>query len=164
MEDVYGLQTCNKCHEDKYMYEYKLDKKVKSGVNPTCNDCRSKLRSEAEKKQRIILNKAKSDTFRKEILEDSNASWLKNLVRTHNITIEDYFKQYEKQDGKCAICFIKPKNIRLYIDHHHPTDTFRGLLCRKCNLGIGHFEDDYILMVKAAKYVRDHNDKIGIVR
>ncbi len=37
----------------------------------------------------------------------------------------------------------------------HETGAVRGLLCRKCNLGIGHMEDDYWLVSKAADYLLD---------
>lgn len=65
----------------------------------------------------------------------------------------------EKQDGKCAICG-KPEALAakgtFHIDHDHETGFVRGLLCSACNLGIGHFRDDPILMLKAIRYLRKH--------
>jgi hypothetical protein len=31
--------------------------------------------------------------------------------------------------------------------------AFRGLLCRGCNLGLGHFEEDPARLVRAAQYL-----------
>ena len=33
----------------------------------------------------------------------------------------------------------------------------RGLLCVKCNTGIGYFNDDYSLMLRAIGYIRRHS-------
>jgi hypothetical protein len=40
------------------------------------------------------------------------------------------------------------------MDHDHDSKTFRGWLCRKCNLGLGNFADDYELVLKAAGYLK----------
>lgn len=32
----------------------------------------------------------------------------------------------------------------------------RGLLCSKCNSGIGYFEDNYIKLLKAIKYLKKY--------
>jgi hypothetical protein len=33
------------------------------------------------------------------------------------------------------------------------TDRVRGLLCRKCNIGLGHFDDNPAFLIKAARYM-----------
>lgn len=45
----------------------------------------------------------------------------KRLQRTYGITLEEYNQMLAGQGNKCAICFRKPENIRLAVDHlHHP--------------------------------------------
>lgn len=63
------------------------------------------------------------------------------------------------QRGACAICRTeqahpsKPQN-RFNVDHDHNTGIVRGLLCNRCNLGIGHFEDDLYFLQSAIEYLK----------
>lgn len=65
-----------------------------------------------------------------------------------NFTTDDYEAMYAAQHGKCQIC---EREIRLYgscqndgdaqVDHDKITGLARGLLCRRCNLGLGFLGD-----------------------
>lgn len=59
-----------------------------------------------------------------------------------------------EQDGKCAICGSTPD--KLFVDHCHETDKYRGGLCLACNSGIGYFRDNPSLLEKAIAYLRKH--------
>jgi hypothetical protein len=70
----------------------------------------------------------------------------------------------EQQGGSCAICgYVPPENARpqgrLHRDHDHATKLPRGWLCRRCNLGLGDWEDKPDLMRKAASYLDQHATK-----
>jgi hypothetical protein len=78
------------------------------------------------------------------------------------ITEAEYWELWKKQDGKCRICtasFSSQHNgstgrmRRLSIDHCHTTGKIRGLLCSKCNTGIGLFDDRPDLLSKAIEYL-----------
>lgn len=63
------------------------------------------------------------------------------------------------QEDKCAICG-QPETTRyrgivraLSVDHDHITGKVRGLLCQKCNLGLGSFADDPLRLLKAIWYL-----------
>lgn len=75
---------------------------------------------------------------------------------------EEYEKMLSDQDNRCAICgehetelIKKYKNFKpLSVDHDHLTKKVRGLLCNRCNIGLGNFKDDITLMARAIKYLR----------
>lgn len=71
------------------------------------------------------------------------------------ITIEDRDRMFAEQDGLCAICKSDPHPVQgLQVDHCHATGRVRGLLCSKCNRGIGYFKDSPELLRRAAAYLR----------
>lgn len=76
----------------------------------------------------------------------------------YNITLEDYDTLFQLQGGVCAICG-KPetsaKVSNLAVDHNHINGSIRGLLCNKCNRGLGYFEDDITILSKAIEYLKN---------
>ena len=68
------------------------------------------------------------------------------------MSLTDYDVLFRRQRGACAIC--KRRSARtLCVDHCHATGKVRGLLCSKCNLGIGQLEDNPILVRAASAYL-----------
>lgn len=78
----------------------------------------------------------------------------KRLQRTLGISLEDKNRMFEEQGGKCAICGNEQPQKSLAADHDHKTGKMRRLLCHRCNVGIGLFEDDISLLEKAMRYLR----------
>ena len=78
--------------------------------------------------------------------------------RKYGISIDEYNKMFEEQNGCCAICgeHQTETNKRLVIDHNHITGDVRKLLCSKCNVGLGMFKDNPELLEKAAQYIRQN--------
>lgn len=62
---------------------------------------------------------------------------------------------WERLHGPCDICGVTKngERTRMHLDHDHKTNKFRGALCHRCNLAIGHFDDDPALLRKAAEYL-----------
>jgi hypothetical protein len=90
-------------------------------------------------------------------LEKSTDSCLQSK---YGISLEDYQEIYEAQHGRCAICdtmILDKKQKRLSIDHRHLDGLVRGLLCGRCNRGLGLFRDIPELLEKAARYVRSYS-------
>jgi hypothetical protein len=67
-----------------------------------------------------------------------------------------YVALFNKQDGKCAICGKEELKRSLSADHCHHTMIARELLCRKCNAGLGFFNDNLVLLEAATAYLRKH--------
>jgi len=65
-------------------------------------------------------------------------------------------KMLEDQDHKCAICRepIAFNGQQCHVDHDHVTGVIRGLLCGRCNRGLGHFRDSMKLLQQAIEYLR----------
>jgi len=76
-----------------------------------------------------------------------------NLKYRYGITEDDYHKMVNDQQCKCKICGNKPQKP-LYVDHCHQTKVIRGLLCHKCNVALGHMNDDPEQLERAANYLR----------
>ncbi len=68
-----------------------------------------------------------------------------DLKKRYGITVEDFDAMMDTQGGKCYICRADPPNSnkkRLSVDHNHETGEVRGLLCTKCNVMLGWFENN----------------------
>jgi hypothetical protein len=78
-------------------------------------------------------------------------------LRRYDFTKEQLVELWERQERKCAICSI-PILQDAPIDHDHETGKVRGLLCHKCNRGLGQFEDSLVLLQKAIVYLKEFND------
>lgn len=82
-------------------------------------------------------------------------NWRRSNIST-SFTINDYNILVGKQGNKCAICNRHRLEFTqdLAVDHDHITGKIRGLLCHKCNVGLGYFKDDVLLVKKAAEYLQ----------
>lgn len=78
------------------------------------------------------------------------------LKREYGMTLEAYNQMFQKQNGKCALCFIHQSELdrALSVDHNHSTKAIRGLLCHTCNRAIGLFNDDPSKLQRAIHYLR----------
>lgn len=57
----------------------------------------------------------------------------------------------------CLICFKKETMNKAHaVDHCHVTGKIRGILCYKCNIGLGYFNEDIELLNSALKYLVQH--------
>ena len=79
----------------------------------------------------------------------------RKLLAHYGITISAWDKIFEKQGWRCAICKTStpPHKHGWHTDHDHLTGTVRGILCAKCNRGLGQFEDNIITMKAAIAYI-----------
>lgn len=66
------------------------------------------------------------------------------------MTIEDVEVLELRQGGACAICGNKEN---LHLDHCHESGQVRGLLCGRCNRGLGMFKDDPQRLAGAIAYL-----------
>ena len=79
----------------------------------------------------------------------------------HDCTEEQFQDMWDAQKGLCVICDSKMKPTGsgkgcVHVDHCHITGQIRGLLCRECNLGLGHFKDSPGLLKSASNYLDNY--------
>lgn len=79
----------------------------------------------------------------------------------YGITLTQYNHLLHAQDNKCAICCTPHQEMpnkkwaraRLSVDHDHVTGKVRGLLCSKCNCGLGLLGDTEARLKTALDYL-----------
>jgi len=79
--------------------------------------------------------------------------WRQRNLKRYGLTKSTYDEMLVRQSGVCLICLNPPIRRFLDVDHDHKTGVVRGLLCEKCNKGLGHFKDDPKLLIAAASYL-----------
>lgn len=72
----------------------------------------------------------------------------------YGISVAEFESLVCKQGNLCGICrgpMVPSKNQ--HVDHNHETGEIRGLLCSKCNTGLGLLGDSPELLRAAAAYL-----------
>lgn len=141
--DSSGLKKCVHCKDPKTKEDFYPSISYKSGYRLECIEC-------AKKKS-------------KKYPKSSEQIKAGHLRCDYGITPEIYKRMLIEQNNVCAICGkeetvknYKDKVSSLAVDHDHKTGKIRGLLCQKCNSGLGKFEDNEDNMLKAVEYLRKH--------
>lgn len=131
-----GKSYCPRCEEIKPLAEFNKDNATAFGVSIYCKAC-----AKAEGKKRYRQNKERS--------------WEDGLKHKFGISAKDYQILLRSQGGGCAICSTTkdPSGKRLAVDHDHNTLEVRGILCSKCNRGIGFFDDNTERLQSAIAYL-----------
>ncbi len=143
---------CTKCKEVKPIDNFGLRKDRIRSHTSWCNKCLAKAKRDRYK------NDSK---FRVNMLEYQRRPEAKiigrrsKLKRNYGLTIEDVEKILILQDYKCALC-NEPFSIEYphTIDHDHKTGKVRALIHSKCNLLLGHADDNIHMLILAIEYLK----------
>jgi hypothetical protein len=73
----------------------------------------------------------------------------------YGISVEQFEVLRIEQRNRCKIC-RKEFDRTPCVDHNHLTGERRGLLCHKCNRGLGQFNDDAALLTAALTYLESY--------
>ena len=128
------------------------------------------------RRERYLKNKDKEKAVREiyraknreKILEvqkkwnNKNFNRRKNIIlkNVYGITLDDYNKIFNEQEGKCAICQRHQNELTrtLGVDHDHKTNKVRALLCVTCNTDVSVVENRLEEMTNYLnKYRKDLN-------
>lgn len=141
------MKQCVKCKEVKSLDLFSNHVRHKDGKRFRCKSCES-LDSKENRKRKL------NENYLGTRLQERKH----NLKRMFGISLEDYDLKLEEQKSVCAICGgLCKSGKRLAVDHDHKTGNIRDLLCGNCNGGLGKFQDNPELLIKAADYLRKHS-------
>lgn len=169
-------KTCSTCGLKKPQTSefFGADKRVRSGFWARCRKC-CVVAEGRRRKENLDTYKAKDNArywsnpeasreyARKRRSVMSDQLKVTRKLAKYGITEETYNVLLAQQGGRCAICkqIPVPDSLKrtLVIDHCHATGTVRGLLCQRCNMGLGLFSDSVQKMSSAIGYLgRFRND------
>lgn len=131
-----------------------------------CDECRAAHREQARRyydkanerrrKWRREHPEEARQQDRERYLSRREAVLEKRRLAATGVTRQQFAEMLAAQSGRCAICKTDVPNGRgdWHVDHDHATGRVRGLLCHKCNVGLGHFNDSEELLVQAIAYLR----------
>lgn len=132
------MKICSTCKKQKPITEFYKCKTNKDGLYYECKSCKSnydKLRHNKNPKDRLN----------------------KNLQNRYGITFEQKQSMIASQNGKCAICETElDLGKHTCVDHCHSTGKIRKILCRPCNILIGHSKENIEVLKNAIQYLINH--------
>lgn len=136
-------KTCSRCKVDKNITEFYTNKTTIDGFYYHCKQC-----------HKLGTNKVKARSSK--------------LTNAYGITSEDFDSLAELSNNTCYICekeeTVKDKRSgetrKLAVDHDHKNHVIRGILCSKCNRGLGMFNDNTQLLEQAIDYLTRYKEAL----
>jgi len=134
------LKICPQCKLAKEKKEFGKDSTTSSGVSSWCKPCKKTWRAK----------KREDEPDRHKAIDFEN-----DLKKNYGINTHQYNKMFDEQKGCCACCGRSHTDFKrgLHVDHNHTTGQVRGLLCTKCNPGIGYFDESTEKLEMAIAYL-----------
>ena len=134
------MKICSKCKVNKQLSEFHRDKMGILGVRSDCKLC--------------VISRIKISYHERTsaIAKYQKAYKPKRRLNKFGLTEEAYKTLLDACNNSCQICFIKFVETP-HIDHNHKTSKIRGLLCSKCNTGIGMLQDSVANLTSAIRYL-----------
>ena len=124
-------KLCKRCREHKRECEFY---RMGAYLQPYCKPC---VASRAREWQR-----------------ENPERFFAHQLKKYGITVHEYWQMHASQSGTCNICDGEcATGARLCVDHCHKTKKVRGLVCRSCNVAIGHLRDNLVLLERAAQHL-----------
>jgi len=133
-----GFKECVICKNILLLEKYHNNKNTRFGLSAQCKNC----------------SKQHGDVY-KEVV----------LYNKYKLEKGSFEKMLKEQNNKCAICyntFGETKNTRANVDHCHESTKVRMLLCGRCNLTLGLFNDNINTLHSAINYLQKYHDDTTI--
>lgn len=158
------MKPCTKCGAVKPLSDFYRNSHGRDGRRGDCKACVSESRRQRYEQDGDLLrsrvasyqarNPDKIAQYRAR--PKTKAQRRRAHLRfAYGITESDYDRMLAEQNGTCAICGATESPLA--VDHDHETGAVRGLLCQRCNTGLGQMRDDPEILRAAADYLVTHN-------
>ncbi|WP_433731003.1 endonuclease VII domain-containing protein [Actinoplanes sp. CA-051413] len=127
-------------------------------TKPPCNKCGSEIPAHRPRGSKfcsvLCKRRATSDRYRER-------NPLYQRLYRYGLTAEQYEALVDAQGDRCAICRTGDPGGKggWHVDHCHETGVVRGLLCHHCNIAIGYFKDDPLLIRLGIEYLGRANQQ-----
>lgn len=126
------------------------EEEVFAGLTDTCRRCERNF---------LLVNLRRSSMYCTECQRIYSRSFIKKakLRENYGITLDEYNEMLEMTGGRCPICkieFDKEEQRWPVVDHCHSSGQVRGILCNRCNCGLGYFRDNPKFLQQAAVYAQ----------
>jgi hypothetical protein len=133
-------KRCSSCKTEKELSQFNKSKSKKFGVHNQCRQC-AKLWKPSPEALKISRQKTRE--------------W--NRLKYSGFTQKEYEAKLKEQNYSCAICGTTDSGpMDFHADHDHKTGEKRGVLCHKCNTGLGLLKDDIEILCAAIEYLNNY--------
>lgn len=174
------MQTkkCTKCKRILPISSFSKQRGGRDGLRSICRECNNAAghkryaadpaKTQATTRKWQAANPDRVQAYRKRAVgkygpADRERAWCQKIWRRYGLRPADYWQLFAQQEGVCGMCG-KPEMtttatgkgppMKMSIDHDHQSGEIRGLLCSKCNHGLGCLNDDPQLLRTGAVWVR----------
>lgn len=160
-------RLCRRCSETKPASDFSKGDGA-DGLASWCKPCAAeharawyranKGRARETKRRYYEANRERVNERQREYKASRPRQYKAYRLKSFGLTIDDFERMLAEQDGVCAGCLHPPtgedrQNAVLHVDHCHETGRVRGLLCGRCNTGLGLLRDDPETLHRLAAYV-----------
>lgn len=141
---------CGRCKEEKPESEFYPSELARG--SGWCRDCHRERARRAHAKAPAGYRRAERWLFK------------------YGLTEEVFAAMLAAQGGRCAICGTDEpggRNSVWHVDHDHHCcpgartcgKCIRGLLCQRCNIGLGYFSDNQAILESAIGYLEKRGSR-----
>ena len=170
---TYSSSSCKSCEREYSKSRYQNNSKYKQSNKITSKKFREDnpdyhknyeytltqeqtVKYKEKAKEYYQKNKDKIKSYQRQYNKTDSCKNSK-LKNKYSITLQQYNQMIYEQNNKCLICSCEfstiDKSRKPNVDHCHKTNKVRGILCHKCNTGIGLLNENLEVLQKAIEYL-----------